>query len=208
MPKPAPCISIQRSASDEQRAAMNGHHGAILWMTGLPAAGKSTIAARLERALFDRGYQVFVLDGDNVRQGLNADLDFSREDRTENIRRVGEVAALFAEAGLIVITAFISPYRADRERVRARHARWFHEIHVDAPLEVCEARDPKGLYKKARAGELQEFTGVSAPYEPPVAPDVVLSTDKHGIDECVTVLARYVRHRLSVGTIQSAAAAK
>ncbi len=122
MPKPAPCISIQRSASDEQRAAMNGHHGAILWMTGLPAAGKSTIAARLERALFDRGYQVFVLDGDNVRQGLNADLDFSREDRTENIRRVGEVAALFAEAGLIVITAFISSRSITPTRSRGKRS--------------------------------------------------------------------------------------
>jgi len=199
---------MQYRASDEQRAAMNGHRGAMLWMTGLPAAGKSTIAAKLERALLDRGYQVFLLDGDNVRRRLNADLGFSPRDRTENIRRVSEVAALFAEAGMIAITAFISPCRADRERVRARHARWFHEIYVNAPLAVCEARDPKGLYKKARAGELREFTGVSAPYEPPVVPEVELSTDQHGSDECVGVLVEYVRRRLSVGTIQSATAAK
>lgn len=170
---------------------MNGHRGGILWMTGLPGSGKSTLACELERALFLRGYQVFLLDGDNVRHGLSSDLGFSPKDRAENIRRVGEVAALFAEAGLIAISAFISPYRADRDGIRERRSGDFHEIFVSAPLEVCERRDPKGHYRKARAGELADFTGVSSPYEPPLAPDLKLETHLQSIEECIGTLVRY-----------------
>lgn len=171
---------------------MNRHRGAIVWFTGLSGAGKSTLAVELERALFDRRCQSFLLDGDNVRQGLNADLGFSPDDRVENIRRVGEVAALFAEAGMVAVSAFISPYRSDRDRLRAAHAGYFSEIYVNAPLEVCESRDPKGLYKRARRGELAEFTGISAPYEPPLAADLELRTAELGVDECVARLLKFV----------------
>ena len=139
----------------------------MLWFTGLSGTGKSTLALALERELFAKGYQVYVLDGDNIRAGLNANLGFSPEDRAENIRRVGEVASLFADAGFIVISSFISPYRSDRERARAAAKDAFHEIYVKASLEACEGRDPKGLYKRARKGEIPEFTGISSPYEAP-----------------------------------------
>jgi bifunctional enzyme CysN/CysC len=151
----------------------------------------------LERALFTKGYQVFLLDGDNVRQGLNADLGFSPGDRAENIRRIGEVAALFAEAGMIIVTAFISPYRADRDRIRALHAKYFNEVYINAPLEVCEARDAKGLYRKARAGELKEFTGISAPYEPPLAPELDIRTGERTVEVCVAELFQYAERRFS-----------
>jgi bifunctional enzyme CysN/CysC len=170
----------------------NGHRSGIIWLTGLSGAGKSTLAVELERILFGKGYQVAVLDGDNVRYGLNADLGFSPEDRVENIRRVGEVAALMARTGFIVVTAFISPYLADRERVRTAHPDLFHEIYVAAPLAVCEARDAKGLYRKARAGEIAEFTGVSAPYEPPPAPELVLDTGQQTVEQSLSRLAFYV----------------
>jgi bifunctional enzyme CysN/CysC len=186
---------VEHRVSSEQRVAAFGHRGGILWMTGLSAAGKSTLAAELERALFLKGYQVFLLDGDNIRHGLSADLGFSPQDRAENIRRVGEVASLFAEAGMIVISAFISPYRADRDRIRTQHPEIFHEVYINAPLEVCERRDPKGLYRKARAGEVKEFTGISSPYEPPLAPELALETDRKSVEECVAILAAYVnRH--------------
>ncbi len=183
---------VRHMVSIRERAAANGHAGGILWMTGLSGAGKSTLAVELERGLFGRGYQVFLLDGDNIRQKLSADLGFSPEDRTENIRRVGEVAALFAEAGVIAITALISPYRADRDRIRSVHRNVFHEIYVNAPLEVCEARDVKGLYRKARSGELKAFTGVSDRYEPPSAPELELKTHLHSVDKCLAALADYV----------------
>ena len=141
-----------------------------------------------------------LLDGDNVRKGLSADLGFSPEDRAENIRRIGEVAALFAEAGLIVITAFISPYRADRDRIRAQHPRYFHEVFINAPLEVCESRDVKGLYRKARAGEIKEFTGISAPYEPPQAPELDIPTANRRVEECVADLLGYVQRKLLAGS--------
>jgi len=155
---------VEHKVTADARARANGHQGGVLWLTGLSGAGKSTIAMELERRLFLRGWQVTVLDGDNVRTGLNADLGFSEADRAENIRRVGEVAHLFAKAGMLVISSFISPYSADRERVRAIDPEAFHEIHIATDLEECERRDPKGLYKKARAGELPDFTGISAPY--------------------------------------------
>ncbi len=161
-------------------------------MTGLSGAGKSTLAVELERVLFAKGYQVAVLDGDNVRYGLNADLGFSPTDRVENIRRVGEVAALMARTGYIVVTAFISPYLADRERVRTAHPDLFHEIYVAAPLAICEARDAKGLYRKARAGEIAEFTGVSAPYEAPPAPELVLDTGQQTVEQSLARLVAYV----------------
>lgn len=175
------------------RAAAHGHRGAVLWFTGLSGSGKSTIGHRVERMLIDRGAFAYVLDGDNVRHGLNSDLGFSAEDRTENIRRIGEVARLFADAGALVVSAFISPYRSDRDRIRGRLAEGeFVEVFVDTPLEVCEARDPKGLYKKARAGEIQNFTGLDAPYEPPEKPEVHLRTAELTVDEAATQVVRYL----------------
>lgn len=174
------------------RAERNGHQGAIFWFTGLSGAGKSTLAMAVERTLFDRGIQVYVLDGDNVRHGLCADLGFSHEDRTENIRRVGEVSGLMANAGFVTITAFISPYRADRDRVRAMRPAQFHEIYIRAGLEACEARDPKGLYKKARAGEIANFTGIGSPYEPPDNPDLIVDTVNMDVDECVALICDYI----------------
>jgi bifunctional enzyme CysN/CysC len=145
--------------------------------------------------LFRRGFVVYALDGDNVRMGLNANLGFSPEDRTENIRRVGEVAALFADAGLVCITSFISPYQTDRNRARTAASPHFHEIYVKADLAVCEARDPKGLYRRARQGEIANFTGISAPYEPPAVPELVVETDKMNIADCVATIVDYVeRH--------------
>jgi bifunctional enzyme CysN/CysC len=172
----------------------------VIWMTGLSGAGKSTLAMRVEQRLFAKGYHVFVLDGDNVRKGLNADLGFSPEDRTENIRRVGEVAALFAEAGMIVVAAFISPYHSDRDRARAAAGDAFHEVYVSADLATCEERDPKGLYKRARAGEIGEFTGISAPYEPPSKPELVVDTSKQSIEDCIDVIVAHVDTHLAVRT--------
>jgi bifunctional enzyme CysN/CysC len=173
----------------EQRALRNGHPGCIVWLTGLSGAGKSTIATELERELFNLGKHAYLLDGDNIRHGLGSDLAFSPEDRKENIRRVGEVAKLFADAGFICITAFISPYRADREMVRAMvNEGRFVEVYVNAPVEVCEERDPKGLYARARANEIKEFTGVSAPYEAPLKPDIELHTDRLSFPESVAAI--------------------
>ncbi len=178
-----------------QRVERNRHSPGVLWFTGLSGAGKSTLAMGLEQRLFDQGYQVYVLDGDNVRGGLNANLGFSPEDRAENIRRVGEVAALLANAGIIVISAFISPYRADRERARAAAGGGFHEIHIAADLETCEARDPKGLYKRARSGEITDFTGITAPYEAPDQPDLVIDTSANDVDTCIDQLTAYVAEK-------------
>jgi len=178
--------------SREERWGALKARGCTLWFTGLSGAGKSTLALALERELFAKGYQVYVLDGDNVRQGLNANLGFSPEDRAENIRRVGEVAALFADAGLITITSFISPYRADRKRARAAAKDRFHEIYIHAELDTCERRDPKGLYKRARRGEIPEFTGVSAPYEAPEAPELAVDTDSLSVEESVARIVGYV----------------
>ncbi len=189
---------VEHRVPDQERWKANGHTGGILWMTGLSGSGKSTLAFSLEQYLFRLGYQVYVLDGDNIRHGLCADLGFSPEDRVENIRRVGQAAALFARAGVLVLTAFISPYRADRDRVRALATDIFHEIHVDADLGTCEARDPKGLYAKARRGEIADFTGVSAPYEPPASPELHLDTAKHSVEESVALLADYVSKKFAL----------
>jgi bifunctional enzyme CysN/CysC len=192
-------ISVEHRLTAGSRAVRNGHHGGVLWFTGLSGAGKSTLAMEVEQQLFAKGYQVYVLDGDNVRRGLNANLGFSPEDRTENIRRVGEAAALFADSGIICITAFISPYRVDRDRARASAPGRFHEIYIQADVETCEQRDPKGLYKKARSGEIAQFTGVSAPYEPPVAPDLVVDTASEGVAESVERIIRYVEQAFTLG---------
>jgi adenylylsulfate kinase len=169
-----------------RREAQNGHRSAVLWFTGLSGSGKSTLAHAVEERLHQRGCRSFVLDGDNVRHGLCGDLGFSAQARQENIRRIGEMAKLFMEAGVIVLTAFISPYRGDRERVRGMVERGdFIEIYCDAPIEVCEARDVKGMYKKARAGEIAEFTGISSPYEAPEQPDLTVETGRLELDECV-----------------------
>jgi bifunctional enzyme CysN/CysC len=184
--------TVDHLLTAEARSIRNHHSGAVIWLTGLSGAGKSTLAMRVEHALFSRGVQTYVLDGDNVRRGLCADLDFSPEARHENIRRVGEVAALMADAGLVVITAFISPFRADRRKAHDAAGEAFHEIYIKADLAACEKRDPKGLYKKARAGQISEFTGISSPYEPPENPDLVVDTTTHGIDHCVELITAYI----------------
>jgi adenylyl-sulfate kinase len=183
----------QGKVTPAQRAARNGHPGLVVWLTGLSGAGKSTIATELERELFNLGKQAYVLDGDNVRHGLCSDLAFSPQDRRENIRRVGEVSKLFADSGTICITAFISPYRSDRELVRKMVLDGqFIEVFVNAPLEVCEKRDPKGLYAKARANEVKEFTGISAPYEAPEKPELELNTADISVTEAVTQILDYL----------------
>ncbi len=184
--------AVEHKVSATSRTEMNGHTGGVLWLTGLSGSGKSTLAIELEKQLHLRGFQTYVLDGDNVRSGLNKDLGFSPEDRTENIRRIGEVANLFADAGFIVISAFISPYQADRDGVREIKPDLFHEVYIEADVPTCESRDPKGLYKKARAGKIPEFTGISAPYEAPETPELVVPTSNQTIGESLEFLTRYV----------------
>lgn len=186
------------------RARRDGHRGAVVWLTGLSGSGKSTLARALERELFARRVRVYVLDGDNVRYGLNANLGFSPEDRAENIRRVGEVARLMADAGVVTLSAFISPYRADRRRARAiarEDGCVFVEVYVDAPIEVCERRDPKQLYKKARAGEIRQFTGIDAPYEVPEAPEIVVHTADQSVAESVAAILDGLLPRLALEEI-------
>ena len=190
---------VEGKITAEARAARTGHRGAVVWFTGLSGAGKSTIAQALERELFGRGMHTYVLDGDNIRHGLNSNLGFSPEDRFENIRRVSEVAKLMADSGVIAITAFISPYRMDRRRAREIALEGnaeFVEVFVDAPLEVCEARDPKDLYKKARAGEIRQFTGIDAPYEPPEDAEIVVRTDQQTVNESVAIILEGLLPRL------------
>lgn len=184
----------------EARTAAHGHRGAVLWFTGLSGSGKSTIGHRVERMLIERGAFAYVLDGDNVRHGLNSDLGFAAEDRVENIRRIGEVSRLFADSGALVVSAFISPYRKDRDRIRGLMPEGeFVEVFVDTPLEICEARDPKGLYKKARAGEISNFTGLDAPYEAPDAPEVHLRTANLSVDEAASQVVRYLEEQNILG---------
>lgn len=179
--------------STEDRCKLAGHKGAVLWFTGLSACGKSTVANEVDYKLHGLGKRTSVLDGDNVRMGLNKNLGFSAEDRAENIRRIGEVSKLFANAGLITTTAFISPYKADRDAVRALLPEGqFVEIYVNASLETCEARDPKGLYKKARAGEIKGFTGIDDPYEAPENAELVLDADNKGIEELADEVVAYL----------------
>ncbi|MEW6199432.1 MAG: adenylyl-sulfate kinase [Planctomycetota bacterium] len=179
----------------DDRHRLLKQRGATIWFTGLPSSGKSTIAFTLEHALVERGHVAYVLDGDNIRHGLNKNLGFSPDDRVENIRRIGEVAKLFADAGLLTCTSFISPYRADRDQARKLHQEAglpFIEVYVRTPVELCEQRDPKGLYKKAKAGELKEFTGVSAPYEEPLNPELVLDTAELTPDQAVQIVLLYL----------------
>lgn len=203
----------EHAVSRDERERLNGHRGCVVWFTGLSGCGKSTVANLVDHKLHALGLRSFVLDGDNVRHGLNKGpgmlkeahgeefakrfgLGFSAQDREENIRRIGEVAKLFAEAGIIAITCFISPYRADRDRVRASlGADEFVEILVDAPLEVCEQRDPKGLYKKARAGELKGFTGIDDPYEAPLKPEMVLDSAQKSAEELADEVLAFLRSR-------------
>jgi adenylylsulfate kinase len=185
---------VERAA----RHALLGQQGATIWLTGLSASGKSTIAFTVEHALTAAGRLAYVLDGDNIRHGLNSNLGFSPADRTENIRRIGEVARLFADAGVLTFTSFISPYRADRDLVRAMHDKAglpFVEVHVAAPVEVCETRDPKGLYQKARAGQIPEFTGISAPYEAPLRPELTLDTAELSREQAAAALIDCLKQR-------------
>ena len=186
----------QGAVNREDREKLNGHKGATVWLTGLSGSGKSTIAVDLEKRLAERGVRTYILDGDNIRHGLNKNLGFSPEDRTENIRRIGEVAKLFTDAGVVAITAFISPYRADRDQVRAlMKAGDFVEVLVDCPVEVCEQRDVKGLYKKARAGEIKEFTGISAPYEAPTNPELTVPSHQLTVDAAVAKIVDYLQSK-------------
>jgi len=177
----------------ELKEKRNQHQSRVLWFTGLSGSGKSTIANATEKVLHDMGLQTYILDGDNVRMGLNKDLGFSPEDRTENIRRITEVAKLFADSGSIVLTAFISPYREDRDKAREIiSTEDFIEVFVHADLSVCESRDPKGLYKKARAGEIKGFTGIDAPNEAPLNPELIVETDKNDIESCAQIVVDYL----------------
>lgn len=187
---------VETRINPQRRAIANGHLGGVLWFTGLSGAGKTTLALELQQRLFMKGYQVFVLDGDNIRHGLCADLDFSPEGRTENIRRIGEVAALFADSGNIVITAFIAPYKKDRDRARVAAREQFHSIYIKADVETCKQRDPKGLYEKAERGEIKDFTGVNAPYEEPDNADLIVDTSNQNIDESVEQLIAYIEKHM------------
>ncbi len=179
----------------KERETANKHKSAIIWLTGLPSSGKSTIAVELQSQLFKRRYQVYILDGDNIRHGLNKNLGFSPEDRTENIRRIGETAKLFVDAGFLVITSFISPYRKDRDQVRHILPKGdFIEVFIDTSLEECEKRDPKGLYKKARSGEIPGFTGISAPYEEPKNSEIIIKTDQETKEESAKYIIEYLEN--------------
>jgi adenylylsulfate kinase len=183
---------------DQRQHALN-QRPCLVWFTGLSGSGKSTLAVQLEAKLFEAGYKTYLLDGDNIRTGLNKDLSFSEEGRVENIRRIGEVAKLMLDAGLVVLSAFISPFKADREQVKTIvGAQYYHEVFVDTPLAVCEQRDVKGLYKKARRGEIKNFTGIDSPYEAPVHPDTRIETDKISVEDAVEQLFKAVSFRINV----------
>jgi len=190
----------QSSISKEDRRQKNNHHSCILWFTGLSASGKSTIANEIAKALYHLNVQQYVLDGDNIRHGLNKDLGFTDFDRTENIRRIGEVAKLFVDNGQIVLTAFISPFIADRNIVRSLVEQdEFIEVYAECSVETCESRDPKGLYKKAKNGEIQNFTGISSPYEAPINPEITLNTDKQSVQECVETILQFLKSKNYIG---------
>jgi adenylylsulfate kinase len=195
-PKSTNISSVQLQVTRFQREKALGQRGVTVWFTGLSASGKSTVAMLVDQLLTDRGKHCYVLDGDNIRFGLNRDLGFSPEDRNENIRRIGEVAKLFTQAGIINLTAFISPYRADRDRNRGiQEPRDFIEVFLNCPLEICEQRDPKGLYLKARAGQIPEFTGISAPYEQPINPELILDTGRESEEQSAArVISFLERH--------------
>jgi len=182
--------------SKAHRNKVNKHPSFVLWFTGLSGSGKSTIASAVEEKLFQMGMQTYSLDGDNIRHGINKDLDFSEKDRHENLRRIAEVSKLFVDAGMITLASFISPTRKDRAMVKEIvGAAQFFEVFVDTPLHICESRDPKGLYKKARAGEIKNFTGIDAPYEPPLKPDLHLLTEKEALEVCVEKVITFVKQK-------------
>ena len=186
-------IPYKSSITRDHREKLNGHKSINLWFTGLSGSGKSTLAHAVEKKLYEMGCRTYVFDGDNVRHGLCGDLGFSPEDRSENLRRIAEMVKLFLDAGIIALTAFISPLRKDRQRVRSIIGEEnFIEIYCNCPLEVCEQRDVKGLYKKARAGLIKNYTGISAPYEPPVSPDIEVFTSKQSLEECVDIIVDYL----------------
>ncbi|MGG1674929.1 adenylyl-sulfate kinase [Neobacillus sp. NRS-1170] len=186
----------QSAVTKTDRHQLNGHKSCVLWFTGLSGSGKSTLANAVDHALFELGFRSYVLDGDNIRHGLNSDLSFRVEDRKENIRRIGEVAKLFVDSGQIVSSAFISPFREDRELVRTLFEQEeFIEIFVKCPIDVCEDRDPKGLYVKVRRGEIPEFTGISSPYEIPDIPEIIIETNKLSIDQSVEAIIAYLREK-------------
>ncbi|MGE0708937.1 MAG: adenylyl-sulfate kinase [Planctomycetota bacterium] len=202
MSQRGPIVPPPEGVTRAERERLLGQRGLVLWLTGLSGAGKSTLARALERALHDRGRACYVLDGDTLRTGLNEDLGFSPADRRENVRRLGEVAALFASAGLIVVVSAISPYAADRERARRRAGpASFREVHVAATLDLCRARDPKGLYARAAQGELPDLTGLTpaAPYEPPTAPDLRLDTGTTSLPDCLAALLALLEHPPTTG---------
>lgn len=183
----------QTNVSRQDRENLLRQKGILIWFTGLSGSGKSTVATMLEKKLHDMGKLTYLLDGDNVRHGLNSDLGFSKEDRIENIRRIAELSKLFVDAGVITITTFISPFIKDREAVRELLKDDFIEVYVDCPIEVCEKRDPKGIYKKARKGEIKNFTGIDSPYEPPVNPEVTVKTHVDSLEECVSKIIDYLK---------------
>ncbi|POS80396.1 adenylyl-sulfate kinase [Diaporthe helianthi] len=206
-------ITWHPSLSRKERESFRKQKGFTIWFTGLSASGKSTVATALEQHLLHQGVAAYRLDGDNVRFGLNKDLGFSEKDRNENIRRIAEVAKLFADSSTVALTSFISPYRADRQVARELHAASgaakggdeplaFIEVYVDIPIEVAEQRDPKGLYKKARAGEIKDFTGISAPYEAPLEPEITIRTHENSVEECVAQITKYLQEK---GLINAAA---
>ena len=202
-PKATNIVWHEASVDRQARASQRGHSSSILWFTGLSGSGKSTLANAVNAALFERGLATYVLDGDNIRHGLCKDLGFSDADREENIRRIGEVAKLFLDAGVIVLTAFVSPFRADRDKARVLVADGdFLEIHCAADLAVCESRDPKGLYAKARAGQIKEFTGISSPYEAPEKPELCLDTGAQNLEQCVAAVINLLEER---GVLKAAA---
>ncbi|MFA6014751.1 MAG: adenylyl-sulfate kinase [Gallionellaceae bacterium] len=203
-PTPENIVWHHATVTRARREAQNGHRGLVVWFTGLSGAGKSTLAHAVEEHLHRQGCRTFVLDGDNVRHGLCKDLGFSEAHRSENIRRVGEVAKLMAEAGLVVLTAFISPFRADRDNVRAMlQYDDYIEIFCDSALQVCERRDVKGLYQKARAGEIPNFTGISSPYEAPLKPELVVATGRESLEECVHQVLTVLNENLALTSHES-----
>ena len=191
-------IPHQHAISKEDRERQNGHKGHVLWFTGLSGSGKSTVASAVERELHQQGIKTFILDGDNVRAGLNSDLDFSSASREENIRRIAHVSALMKDAGLVVLSAFVSPYQKDRDFVRECANNDFSEIFISTPLEVCEQRDVKGLYAKARAGEISNFTGISAPFEEPTNPELDVPTHKMSIEEATAMVVDYINTKIAL----------
>ena len=191
-------IPHQHAISKEDRERQNGHKGHVLWFTGLSGSGKSTVASAVERELHQQGIRTFILDGDNVRTGLNSDLDFSAASREENIRRIAHVSALMKDAGLVVLSAFVSPYQKDRDFVRECARGDFSEIFISTPLEVCEQRDVKGLYAKARAGEISNFTGISAPFEEPTNPELDVPTHQMSIEEATAMVVDYINTKIAL----------